>query len=1439
MGDNSVATVWESELLRARQWIAATRLDAQHEQTRLFQRVKAHIGFFDHRRSLQSENMASDDEDDAAALDFLADVDVADMNALLQAEAAGATALLDRDLVNARGPQAPLAMPVHLASPPPQEVVKPMDPVETSRMDASVEALIETLALDVTHVEPFDADAGATGDGRGALFELLQTLGRQETETAVTRDVEVEFAIETEPADVTMRQVVSKSPAALCTEKDETKKTQICTTARSDVKEDTKGANWPANAREHVEPIGRNGNVRRKQRHAKTLEEERCRTRRQEQVTLTLENEDESDCESDGSVSSAYSPSPAEDEGDSELDETNVVDLLGDDEDRWSVKRKRKRLRQTDVAPKTTKVRSRKPVVTHKLTQQHDAGQDGDSGTERRLRAGSETRRTLAAAERSPAEGDLGSMTCVPSKLLSCKDKFEANGKDGSLEGGQHRLMDNASTSGTCCSTAKCGETTESVVRLEVPDDATSLLGQIEENDDNEKEARVSETVSLRPATKSNGATHTDSNALVGSSPVPLAPKSVDHGPHDAPCSLAANDNDATDAADAHVSDTEMVDVKGKCSPVQDEVVAHRTVSVATPDVVFGSDVGEEQGSVALEKVVDGPTWVDNGSTGDAQQRPEASDEDLSEAETEILEDDTPDTNDLGLDDSDGSDFGIDNFVNKPDRVTCAQVDCSGNERDGLTLEGKATDGKHGSTSSNQRAPNGQKESASIDGVHQFFDYVPVKVTRATTTALKPLPVHDHDVTHVQSKGNEIDNLLAKPKNGLAMSSNPSIGSNGLRPSKTPRAMTAIRRGKYLQVRRCTKMLKNLPEGKRKPPRQYTEVPTNDCRVGSNQDSDDVPLAFLTKEMLKTSADESQARYLSYAGRQKKSDELPSNAAKAPRFVSKSRYGGELSSSTTSAAQSPLPTSIKKHPQVVDNSASNGKYKREPQISIYDALHIDGQDAASGAREGSGYKRPSRFKKMQEEAVRKGVCVVKSRVRDADWDKLPIPKKRRQTQKAEELIQVAAPQSLSKSDHVLSKGARHDDRRKKKSAPYSRNSISNHYGPQGSQPATSDKHDLISHGRPGRERDSRNRKKRQPVSSSRDRSCFARDGRRSRDDRQRRGSPRSRSRSLSPRIREDSSNHSRHRSRSRSWERSSKRDYRRLKQTMKTNRDHHREADGRRRSTSVDSRGSWKTESVSKGPLSGKVSQYDDIGGTDTFAKKREIPDVIEAPSSPGVLATFDSDDDGYITDSDDDGRALAKNVEDIRVDLESVSVDEALLMRQVYVSGLNPTVCAAQIEEDFARFGVGVDRETGFPAIEVFACQRNYLGRGDARVTFTTEGGAKAAVEELNSKNVKNSMIRVRQMDVHTQRILMLQFQVARDMWKCTGTQCRANVSVWNAKCDKCGRNRVYGPSNTKIEARSWLCSLCLTANDPTATTCHGCIEALPEVDRSSFYAS
>ncbi|RLN55541.1 hypothetical protein BBP00_00008442 [Phytophthora kernoviae] len=143
-----------------------------------------------------------------------------------------------------------------------------------------------------------------------------------------------------------------------------------------------------------------------------------------------------------------------------------------------------------------------------------------------------------------------------------------------------------------------------------------------------------------------------------------------------------------------------------------------------------------------------------------------------------------------------------------------------------------------------------------------------------------------------------------------------------------------------------------------------------------------------------------------------------------------------------------------------------------------------------------------------------------------------------------------------------------------------------------------------------------------------------------------------------------------------------------------------------------------------------------------------------------GALATFDNnDDDVFISDSDDEGLVI-KETEDIRFNLDSISVDEGLMAKQVYVTGVNPTVCSEQLEEDFARFGVAVDRDMGFPAIDIFPCQRNHLGRGDACITFDTEDGAQAAVEELNSKNIKNSMIRVRRMDVHTQRILTVQFK-------------------------------------------------------------------------------
>eukprot|EP00644_Phytophthora_capsici_P016636 jgi/Phyca11/122387/e_gw1.47.79.1 len=574
-------------------------------------------------------------------------------------------------------------------------------------------------------------------------------------------------------------------------------------------------------------------------------------------------------------------------------------------------------------------------------------------------------------------------------------------------------------------------------------------------------------------------------------------------------------------------------------------------------------------------------------------------------------------------------------------------------------------------------------------------------------------------------------------------------------------------------------------------------VPTK--KDSSLKDLDDVPLSFLAKELQKKPDDSPQTKYLLYAGT-KKTEDAPTYVADAPRVAPKSRFGG--------------------------GNINLNAISREPQISIYDALHMDGQESASDFRDGAGYKRPSRFKKMQEEAARNGTPMVKSRLQNIDWDKVPIPRKLPQVEKSTR--DAVLPSSPKKKGHGSKKvGNTPNKRRKKNSGSSNKSSGPSYYGPQASKPETKDRYDSPSHGNRGREHNNYRReddrwRKRSVSPPSRSRDLYDRRG-----DWKRRGSSRSRSRSVSPRGQDYSSSQCHQESWSR--ERSIERDSRRMERSGSSYRDRDQQSNGSRFSDGRDS----ARKGSSEPPELGEVRQNGKTGHADSSAKKN-----TDCMDSSGALATFDNDDGNiYISDSEDDEKNLIKEVEDIRFDLDDVAVDEALMAKQVYVTGLNPTLVTEQIEEDFARFGV--DSETGFPAIDLFPSQRNHLCRGDACVTFETEDGAQEAAEELNAKNVKNSMIRVRRMDIHTQRILNVQFQTVRDTWRCTETRCRADVSIWAGKCGKCGRKRVYAPSNVKIGAESWLCSLCFTANDSYATSCLGCKESLPEVDRSSLYMS
>ncbi|KAE9326130.1 hypothetical protein PF001_g2608 [Phytophthora fragariae] len=1286
MGD-SATDLWDSELLRTRHWLAAQYRDDQQEHAQRFKRVNDHISFKDHQRSLQSDAAASEEEDDDhLALEFLGDVEASDMTTLLQAEAAKLAASvppveigppLETRMATPAELMQPLAMPTNLASPTlkPKTKAVPMSqldpkPVRTGSAtlgnDAAVRELMQDLQLDVTQLQ---SDGEETKTEESTPPHLLKDFGGnskgvnggvEQTGKAAAGSTQSKY----------MQQVSLKSP------QDPHKKVAVQAATKTDDVGDEMSS-WVSGYRD-PEVIRRKENLRRKRKHIHRFgmsseEEQRQVLRRVKQIT------NDSDSESEDDFSSDYSP--AEEEEVPEPDEPEVVDLLSDDyldsdEDKKPVKRRRKRLRQGSATQQKKKSRSRKPAVTRRLSQQvstNEAPLQSEKTPEAQapvVSAAIEANDVVASTKNVPMEvsdEDAGDSN-QPIEFLSSED--EAGGSDKSsapttANGTPEKMVESDATKGS------------TILRLKIPEGFRSPQ-TLQAASHNTQQVQTNHANADKAPSKLSG--RTDNSAAVADTLSGVAShqsasdeqraKDYDQPGNEETIQQFADANDD----DADLSDTGTVDLEGENLSVENEE-SNTGAEVTSTGELAGNDAGAPREEVAenVDNVLKNSDSKTSGEDGEME------DEDVSEAETEILEDDEPDTDDLGLqysDDSDADDKPVDSKKND----TGDQMNSSSDKKDGATsVRNTQEDGNGDGTGKSMNVKSGDKAvDSSTAGVQQFFDLKPLKLKpkakTTTTTSPKPLPVHDYADTHLKKGNNNAKKATLETKQ-TPSPEKPSVGSNGLRPSKKPIATSTVMKGKFAVTRRSTKMLEpeDTPGAKRPHKSQYTMVPTKKSNGSSvMKDLDDVPLTMLTRELSKKTEDSSSAKYLSYAGA-KKTEDAPSYAVEAPRNVPRSRFGGDSEpNASSSTAQNSSSAANGQSSQVNDKIASRDGYRQERQISIYDALHMDGQESASDIREGTGYKRPSRFKKMQEEAARNGTPMVKSRLQATDLDKLPIPKKKR----------MQAPQRT--------------------------------------------------------------------VSSSRDRD---------------------------------------------------------------------RDPRANRRSSSPDNRDPSKNKGIDKPsdlPELGEVCQNGKIDGSDRFSKKQKTSHHADAPPSPGALATFD-DDNMFISDSDDDGNILVEEVEDIRFDLDSVPVNEALMMRQVYVTGVNPTVCAEQIEEDFAGFGVAVDRDTGFPAIAVFPSQRTHLGRGDACVTFETEEGAQEAVEELNSKNVKNSMIGVRRMDAHTQRILTVQFET----------------------CDKCGRKRVFGPSNIKIGAESWLCSICFTANDSFATRCHGCTEALPEVDRSSFYSS
>ncbi|KAL7998173.1 putative RNA recognition motif domain, Zinc finger, RanBP2-type, TAF15/EWS/TLS family [Plasmopara halstedii] len=1394
MSDSSVV-IWESELLRVRQWIKCSHKDKYHERERLFQCVKTHIGYKDHLRSMQSEALASEDEIDRA-LDFLGDLDAEDMTRLLQAEAAKAKDAAPRVEVgmsiesstsSTRELMRPLEMPYNLVSPRsepklismsiPQLEFKPSAFAATmtsSAMlgsDSAGHAPMHDMHVEVMSIRHSDGDECKTEESTPP--HLMKNLG------ADYKLIESELPVDSGNKAEQLKyisHISSKSPQDPCE-----KKATTLFNCKTELDEHAiEMLSWVSGYRD-PDVIRRKRNLRRKRmnthHYGVALEEERLQIQRH-----VNKNTGGSDSESEDDANSDYLP--AEDEelierDDSDLDNLLSDDCLDSDKDQWPVKRKRKRLQQVHTTNKKT--RSRNVAVARKVDQEIYVDDIFPLSAKTLYSGKSVYCHKAATIQMSSKNADNINIdkSITPTVLQSSGVESErCEKKCGQKPDGQ--LKGDLSASDSAILEAK---TTSNIMRLDVSEDDHQLLGN----------------------TNQGGFTLAETALPAMSTMDDMFPRCIDteqNGAVNNLTDLTSNRDSATqsDGANAAFSHEKTLTTVRDKSAVEKDSTARKFV------VRDGSDalkVGETQKITVKFPIEIQPL---NGDEGDD-----------SEAETIILDDDEDLTDGQGLDHNNDSESGLEEISNQNNAtrgknyITEGKKDERADEEKSSLTKECDSDAKTRVLVENRR---GVIADTSIAGVRQLFDYQPLKLkqkSRATaTTVSETSPVHTFADVYAKKASNDSENVTSDQNesfNFLADSTSCVVNSNGLLPRKKTNSTTTTLKGKYTVTRRSTKMLD--VEGISKTTigsKCHSKLLSEKASVDTTDDLDDVPLTMLQKELTKKLDDKPSVKYLTYSGA-KKLEDATLYTKEGPRIVSKSRFGGDKRSENSSAA-------LNGHHDI---NGHRSVYTREPQLSIYDALHMDGQERCNDIRDETTHKRPSLHKKMQEEAARSGTPMVKSRMRETDWDKVPIPKKNKIP------FQSSDKQKAMTNSKPQNKASR-------------TSSASSYYGPQTAQSSTSgnSSRKLIRCKRSG---NGHRKSGKSFYKHFKGPHHYERH-----DDRRRRRSSTSRSRSPSPKNR-DNQNCSRrnHLSRSKSHFRESYNESGFHHTERLTSISHgHGRTNGRERSFTT------KSPDMSK---KRKLTEYSELSDftangkakdTDACAKKSKTSQFFKISALPDTLTSNEHDaDTAFISDSDDEKHVFKEKAEDIRFDLDSVPVDEFLISRQVYVTGLNPTVIAEQLHEDFGRFSVAVDQETGFPAIDIYPCQRNHLGRGDACVTFKTDKGAHEAVEELNAKNIKNSMIQVRRMDVHTQRILTVQFKFVRDAWRCTGTQCRADVSIWNAKCDMCGRKRVYGPSNTKIGAESWLCSLCFTANEAFSTKCHGCMESLPEVDRSTFYTT
>lgn len=624
------------------------------------------------------------------------------------------------------------------------------------------------------------------------------------------------------------------------------------------------------------------------------------------------------------------------------------------------------------------------------------------------------------------------------------------------------------------------------------------------------------------------------------------------------------------------------------------------------------------------------------------------------------------------------------------------------------------------------------------------------------------------------------------------------IGSNGLRKATKPAgiATSTVLKGKFEHSRRSIKVIddgvNNFERGKRsvfgvyagnKPGMKKSRFSEPLVQHQENHSANRLTEEFISSissperrqttdqwpsrskngyGVSKSSRDEPDERYLSYGSkpngtksRSYDSDDEPlSTSARGPKSRSNDKDSRsavtrgasssqpEKSLSSSSWSFSSMVSSLNENVDSDPQAEKAPEFRRERQMDIYDALHIEHQGengvTLRDLRDGE-YKRPSAFKKVQEEKEKRGIAFVP---REKFLENAPIPKKKKvpavQQQKppvddqrsngSDKRSSPAKPVARQKDNHY---GPSSEGPGSRKNSSYDDRSSHDKYAPSKSSSSSSKK----SKGKQQSKNDKfKSRRSPSPVSRRRlnesDSYRFSSSSRFKEDDR---GRCRDHSRSRSPQKKHDrygsgSDASSRKRYRSLSRSRSRDRDERSSRLRKDEDRDFRSRNDDRDRShSSKESRDSSKRELSPPGadpgssdprkrarsmdrndgrysPLRNK--EFEDPNPRDLKRAKPIDPRVgdtrkdngfrraeqnIVPPPPPDAL--FDSGSDMYISDSDGDQKDNSK-VADIRFDLEEVLVDQRQMRRRVYVSGMNGMMDEEMLEELFAPFGIEVRYE-------------------------------------------------------------------------------------------------------------------------------------------------